>query len=95
MDFWTEGNQAAWRRGNKGFVAISNHNYLDQTFNTGLPAGDYCNVIEGPATDTGCEGNVVNVDGSGNARVYIDNADAPIFAIHVGKYYMNQFVDSF
>ena len=23
-DFWSEGNQAAWRRGNNGFVAISN-----------------------------------------------------------------------
>ena len=85
LDFWTQGNQAAWRRGDKGFVAISNHNFLDRTFYTGLPPGDYCNVIEGLPTETNCEGRVVEVDGLGNAHVFINNADVPMFAIHVGE----------
>ena len=85
FDLWTEGNQAAWRRGNKGFIAINNHNYLDRTLYTGLPPGDYCNVIGEPATESCCARTVVSVDGSGNAQVLIENPDAPIFAIHAGK----------
>ena len=45
-DFWVEGNKAAWRRGSKGFVAMSNDGPFTNTFFTGLPAGDYCNVIQ-------------------------------------------------
>ncbi len=52
---------------------------------TGLPAGTYCNVIKGCATDSGCEGESVSVDGSGYANINIPASDEPILAIHVGK----------
>ena len=85
VNWWNEGNKAAFSRGSKAFVAITNEGTLDRTFHTGLPAGDYCNVIEGCPTSTGCSGKMVTVDGSGNARIIIDNYDEPIAAIHVGQ----------
>jgi alpha-amylase len=82
-NWWNEGNKAAFSRGNKAFVAITNEGLLDRTFYTGLPAGDYCNVIEGCPTSEGCSGKTVTVDSGGNARIIIDNYDEPIAAIHV------------
>ena len=53
---------------------------------TGLPAGTYCNVIKGCATDSGCEGESVVVNSDGNAQIVIPATDEPILAIHVGTY---------
>ena len=41
-----QGNKAAWSRGGKGFIAISNEGEWSGTFQTGMPAGQYCNVIK-------------------------------------------------
>jgi len=82
-NWWSEGNKAAFSRGNKAFIVITNEGTLDRTFSTGLPPGDYCNVIEGCPTSSGCTGKTITVDGSGNARIIIDNANEPIAAIHV------------
>jgi alpha-amylase len=77
------GNEIAWSRGDRAFIAITNNEGMDQTINTGLPAGTYCDVITGCGTDTGCTGKTVEVDGSGNARIVIDNSEEPMVAIHV------------
>ena len=53
---------------------------------TGLPAGTYCNVIKGCATDSGCEGGSFVVNSDGNARIVIPASDEPILAIDVGTY---------
>ena len=79
------GNSVAFSRGDKGFFALTG-DQLDMTFSTNLPAGEYCNVITGCPTDTGCEGESATVDGSGNVHVKINNADDPMFAIHVGMF---------
>jgi alpha-amylase len=84
-NWWNEGNKAAFSRGNKAFIVITNEGTLDRTFYTGLPAGDYCNVIEGCPTASGCSGKTFTVDSSGNARIIIDDYNEPIAAIHVGK----------
>lgn len=81
--WWISGNQAAWRRGFKGFIALTNQPPLDELMATGLPAGDYCNVIQGCPTSSGCEGETITVDSSGNARIKITNGDEPILAIHI------------
>ncbi|HEX8111402.1 MAG TPA: carbohydrate-binding module family 20 domain-containing protein, partial [Kofleriaceae bacterium] len=89
-DWWDNGNnQIAFGRGNLGFVVINQESrVLTRSFHTGLPAGDYCDVISGeftPAsgsTPASCTGTVVTVDASGNAAI-----TAPAFgaaAIHAG-----------
>ncbi|XP_076311371.1 alpha-amylase-like isoform X1 [Tachypleus tridentatus] len=82
-DFWSEGNQAVWRRGNKGFVAMTNQGGLRKSFYTGLPSGQYCNIIQGCPTKSGCEGQMVNVDSRGNAMIEINDSENPILAIHI------------
>jgi len=82
-NWWTEGNKAAYSRGNKAFIVLTNEGTLDRTFYTGLPAGDYCNVIEGCPTTSGCTGKTFTVDSGGNARIIIDDSNEPIAAIHV------------
>jgi hypothetical protein len=48
----------AWYHiGSLGFVAINNWDSAwSATFSTGLPAGWYCNVIEGPSKPGICSG---------------------------------------
>lgn len=82
-NWWSEGNKAAYARGNRAFVVLTNEGTLDRTFFTGLPPGDYCNVIEGCPTPTGCTGKTFTVDSTGNARIIVDDANEPMAAIHV------------
>ena len=91
---WTvgnNGNQVAFSRGNVGFVALNNSGSAwTRTFATGLPAGTYCNVINGTknGTSTGCTGDSVTVDASGNASVTVpaNNSGAnPAVAIYTGQ----------
>jgi alpha-amylase len=83
-NWWTEGNKAAYSRGNRAFIVITNEaTPLDRTFYTGLPAGVYCDVISGCPTPNACSGKSVVVDSSGNARIIIDDPNQPIAAIHV------------
>ncbi len=46
-NWWEEGNQVAWSRGGRGFVALTWHGGMSNRLQTGLPTGDYCNVIQG------------------------------------------------
>ncbi|MEU8709035.1 alpha-amylase family glycosyl hydrolase [Streptomyces sp. NPDC048565] len=57
-DWWDNGgDQIAFGRGSKAYVAINHEgSSLSRTFQTSLPAGDYCDVQSG---------NGVTVDGSG------------------------------
>ena len=44
--------------GPDGFVAINNvDSAWSTTFQTGLPSGSYCNVIDGPSSDGTCTGS--------------------------------------
>ena len=78
-------DQIAFGRGGKGFVAINRNgnNTLNRTFSTGMPAGEYCDVIAGNYDkDAGtCSGRTIVVDGSGNAQITVGAIDAA--AIHV------------
>ena len=68
----------------RAFIAITNLGGMGMTLPTGLPGGTYCDVITGCATDTGCSGKSVSVDGGGNAYIEITNNAEPMLAIHVG-----------
>jgi len=85
-DWWDNGsNQIAFCRGGKGFIAINNDDYeLNETFQTCLPAGSYCDVITGYVENRACTGKVIEVGSNGMASIRISNTDAdPVVAIHV------------
>lgn len=82
-----EGNdRISFQRQGKGFVAV-NHtgNSWSISFATGLPAGQYCNVVKGELSNNGtaCTGAVITVDASGNANATVAAEDA--IAIHIGQ----------
>ncbi|CAF3818143.1 unnamed protein product [Rotaria sp. Silwood1] len=86
QNWWDNGNnQIAFSRGNKAFIAINNDDYgLDQWLQTGLPQGQYCDVISGNLEQGRCTGKVITVQGDGRTKVTISNIEEdPMIAIHV------------
>lgn len=87
-DWWDNGNnQIAFGRGGKGFVVINREDFttINRTFRTGMPAGEYCDIINGDFDfNTGvCTGPTITVDSNTNAFFGgIDGLQAA--AIHVG-----------
>jgi len=84
-NWWDNGgNQVAFSRGSKAFIAINNENYvMDVTLQTGMPSGQYCDIISGNKVNGSCTGKVVTVNGDGTLRANITNAsEDPIIAIH-------------
>lgn len=85
-NFWSNGNnQIAFSRGDKGFVAINRESgSLTRSFQTGMAAGTYCDVISGDMAANGasCSGTMVTVNAQGNATLSLGGMSA--LAIHVG-----------
>uniref|UniRef100_A0A4W5Q6X9 Alpha-amylase n=1 Tax=Hucho hucho TaxID=62062 RepID=A0A4W5Q6X9_9TELE len=84
-NWWDNGNnQVAFGRGNRGFVVFNNDDWhLDETLNTGMPSGAYCDVISGQKDGGRCTGKTINVGGDGRAHFKISNTDEdPMVAIH-------------
>nr|KAG5706336.1 hypothetical protein BaRGS_026118 [Batillaria attramentaria] len=72
-NYYNQNDVVAFSRGNKAFFAMGKRGF-DQTFQTGLPAGQYCDLISNCAQK-------ITVDGSGNAHASpADNQD-PVVAI--------------
>ncbi|XP_071127422.1 alpha-amylase-like [Mytilus edulis] len=71
-----QNNQLSFARGTKGFFAMAKNGKMNETLDTGLPAGEYCDLI------TDCKKTVI-VEANGYARIEIDNADRPILAFIV------------
>ncbi|WNF26695.1 carbohydrate-binding module family 20 domain-containing protein [Streptomyces sp. C11-1] len=73
-DWWDDGgDRIAFGRGDKAYVAINHEgSELTRTFQTSLPAGDYCDVQSG---------NGVSVDGSGRFTATVPAGTA--VALHV------------
>lgn len=56
---------------------------LNETLNTGLPGGTYCDVISGQKESGRCTGKQVTVGGDGRAAFRISNTEEdPFIAIH-------------
>uniref|UniRef100_A0A673G1E5 alpha-amylase n=1 Tax=Sinocyclocheilus rhinocerous TaxID=307959 RepID=A0A673G1E5_9TELE len=84
-NWWDNGdNQISFSRGNKGFLVINNDDWeLNETLNTGLPGGTYCDVISGQKESGRCTGKEVVVGGDGRASFRISNQEEdPFIAIH-------------
>jgi alpha-amylase len=90
-NWWDNGGDAiAFGRGNRGFIIINNEDYsISQRLQTGLPAGDYCDVIScdnngpPPCNNTGgsCRAPIT-VDSSGYATFNVPNGVDPMIAIY-------------
>lgn len=93
VDYFTSGtgNQIAFGRGAKGYVAINNDSVAWSTaLQTGLPAGTYCNVAHGVlnAAGTACASDSVTVGSNGVISVSIPangGAVVPAVALHVNQ----------
>jgi len=86
QNWWDNGNnQIAFSRGSKAFIAINNDdNGLDQWLQTGLPQGQYCDIMSGNLEQGRCTGKVITVQGDGRTQITISNSEAdPMIAIHV------------
>ncbi|XP_022105490.1 alpha-amylase 1-like [Acanthaster planci] len=85
-NWWSNGNQQiAFGRGDKAFIAINNDGHtLSETLYTGMPSGEYCNIILGDfdSSSGSCSGPTIHVDGSGYAYFNVDTGDDPVAAIH-------------
>ncbi|EKO3993976.1 alpha-amlyase [Vibrio fluvialis] len=86
-NWWDDGyNQVAFGRGGLGFVVINrdDNKGINQGFATGMPAGEYCDIISGDFnSQTGtCSGTTISVDSSGYAHFTVASHNAA--AIHVG-----------
>ena len=96
---WDNGaNQLSFSRNGAAFIAFNYESggTLSRDFQTGMPAGAYCDIINGEATDSGCTGHVINVDGNGNAFISIDaSSEDPFVAIHIGRYYFLALLNHF
>jgi alpha-amylase len=85
-NWWDNGdNQIAFSRGDKGFIVFNLNNYaINRTFQTGLPAGTYCDVAAGSLSGSSCTGSSITVDGSGNAAISLaGNVEDGFRAFHV------------
>ncbi|XP_078323364.1 alpha-amylase-like [Crassostrea virginica] len=78
VNHWrNENEEVSFARGQKGFFAMAKGGHMDRTLQTGLPAGEYCELV------SDCK-KKITVDGSGNAHIVIDNSAEPIIAFIVG-----------
>ncbi len=84
-------NHLAFGRGAKGFVAINDDAApWTQSFQTGLPAGTYCNVVHGLLAPDGttCASDSAEVDGAGQATLTVESlgsAAAPAVVLYANQ----------
>ncbi|KAL7011009.1 hypothetical protein ACKWTF_014046 [Chironomus riparius] len=79
------GKQIAFSRGNRAFIVFNNENFdLNQSLQTGMAAGTYCNIAAGSKSGSSCTGSTITVNASGVASFSITaGATDGFIAIHV------------
>ncbi|WP_416398425.1 carbohydrate-binding module family 20 domain-containing protein [Allohahella sp. A8] len=74
-------NRLAFGRGGLGYVALNNRTDTWSTVvQTGMPSGEYCDVMHGDFANGACTGPTIVVDGGGYAAITVTGRDA--IAIH-------------
>jgi alpha-amylase len=87
-NWWDNGgNQIAFSRGNRAFIAINNEDFgMDVTLQTGMAGGRYCDIISGNKINNSCTGKTITVNSDGTLRVQIKYFEEdPIIAIHANS----------
>jgi alpha-amylase len=70
-------NLIAFSRGDKGWIAINNHATAQtHTFQTGLSAGRYCDIIHGNVKHGTCTGPTITVNTRGRATITVAGKDS-------------------
>jgi alpha-amylase len=86
-NWWDNGgNQIAFSRGNRGFIAFNGQFGVNLSSNlrTGLPAGTYCDIVTGNKVGNVCTGTSVVVGTNGIAAISLSSSALEGFiAIHV------------
>ena len=83
-NWWSNGeNQIAFAREGRGFIAFNNQqgSKLEQTLQTSLPAGTYCDVISGRKRSNMCTGKNITVEQDGTASIAVESIG--FIAIHI------------
>ncbi len=82
-NWWDNGaNRIAFGRGNLGFVVINGENSsMSVTLQTGLVAGNYCDIVNGDFINGACTGTSITVAANGTATFNVAAKSAS--AIHV------------
>jgi alpha-amylase len=72
-NWWSNGsNQIAFGRGSAAFVAFNrSDSALTRTFQTSLPAGTYCDVMNADVSGTTCTGTTYDVNNSGQVTATV------------------------
>ncbi|XP_053610127.1 alpha-amylase 4N-like isoform X2 [Plodia interpunctella] len=86
-DWWDNGgNQIAFCRGGQAFIAFNLEYWaLNQSLQTCLPAGRYCDIASGTKNGNSCTGKTVTVGNDGRANINIGPDDYDMYlAIHRG-----------
>jgi alpha-amylase len=83
-NWWSNGsNQIAFGRGSTGYVAFNRSTAaLSRTFQTSLPAGTYCDVMNGDYASGSCGGPAYAVSSSGQVTATVPAGGA--LALHTG-----------
>jgi alpha-amylase len=83
-NWWSNGSdRIAFGRGSAAYVAFNRDGApLTRTFQTSLPAGTYCDVMNGDVSGSGCTGPAYIVDGSGQVTATVPAGGA--LALHTG-----------
>ena len=85
-NWWdNDSNQIAFSRGNRGFIAFNGQYGVDfnQSLQTGLPQGTYCDIATGAKVGNVCTGRSVIVGSNGVATIFLSASAAEGFiAIH-------------
>ncbi|MCK2245179.1 MULTISPECIES: alpha-amylase family protein [unclassified Crossiella] len=82
-NWWDNGNDViGFGRGDKGYLVLNDESpVIGRSFQTGLPAGRYCDVVHGNFSGGSCSGPVYTVDGGGWFRADVAAQDG--IALHV------------
>jgi alpha-amylase len=82
-NWWSNGsNEIAFGRGSAGYVAFNRSGAaFTRTFQTSLPAGTYCDVMNGDFSGGSCTGPSYPVDGSGQVTATVPAGGA--LALHI------------
>lgn len=79
VDVWKGRRAIAFGRGERGFAVVNaGRDMVEETFETSLAAGTYCDVVTGALVDGACTGGTVEVadDGTAHLRLGPDSAAA-------------------
>lgn len=86
-NWWDGWSQIGFSRGGRGYFVLNsrdNGDGLNERLQTGLPAGNYCDMATGVKVGSSCSGKTISVGSDGFAQFTLEgNSQEMFIAIHV------------